>query len=363
MGRQTIAVDGTRYRAQNSKKNNYNQEKIQRQLAYIDQKVSAYLEEMDEIDQNEKTKVKDIQRLLHLTQDYEQLKERKRQYQALHQQLEQSADTQISTVDPESRSLVIKTDLIEVAYNTQAATDDKYNLLVHYQVTNENDRKALHKTVLSAKENMGLQKEDQLTALADKGYFNAEQLHSCTTENVITYVPEQGNQPHVGIPARGYRWEDFRYHAQTDTYTCPEGHTLATNGHWYQKVYIRSEKTKSYSYFKHYKTPACLECPCFHLCTVNKSGRLIERGEYAEAVKQNLKRVKDHKDKYLRRQQIVEHAFGTIKRWWGYSYTLLKGITKVGAALGLVYLCYNFKRVMNILSPGNMLQKLQVSGS
>jgi transposase len=363
VGKKTVAIDGTRYRAQNSKKNNYNQEKIQRQMAYIDHKVNEYLNEMNEIDQKEKTRVKDIQRLLKLTQDQDKMKERRKQYQTLKQQLQKSPDTQISAVDPESRSLVIKTDIIEVAYNTQVATDDKHNLIIHYQVTNENDRKALHNAALSAKENMGLDKADKLIALADKGYFNAEQLHSCTKENVITYVPQQGNQPHVGIPARGYRGEDFCYHAKTDTYTCPEGHTLTTNGHWYQKVYVRSEKIKSYYRFKHYKTPACLECPCFHLCTVNKSGRLIERGEYAEAVEQNLKRVKDNKDKYMQRQQIVEHAFGTIKRAWGYSYTLMKGLQNVSADLGLVYLCYNLKRVMNILTAKKMLVRLQMSAN
>jgi IS5 family transposase len=98
-----------------------------------------------------------------------------------------------------------------------------------------------------------------------------------------------------------------------------------------------------------------------HLCTANKLGRLIERSQYAEAVEENLKRVKEHKEKYLRRQQIVEHPFGTIKRAWGYTYTLLKGLAKVGADLGLVYLCYNLKRVMNILTQKTMLRKLKMA--
>ena len=78
-------------------------------------------------------------------------------------------------------------------------------------------------------------------------------------------------------------------------------------------------------------------------------------------MEQNQKRIQRHPEVYLPRQQIVEHPFGTIKRWWGYSYTLMKGITKVGADLGLVYLCYDLKRVMNILTPGKMLKKLQVA--
>ena len=240
------------------------------------------------------------------------------------------------------------------------AADGKHSLIVHFQVTNENDRKALYPTVMAAKKNMGLTRDASLTALADKGYFNQEQLQRCYEDHILTYVPPTYNRSSEAIPVKGYRLEDFTYHPKSDSYTCPQGHTLSTNGHWYKKVYLRHEKTKSSSPFKHYKTNKCPACPAFHLCTVHKTGRVIERSQYAQALEGNLKRIKQHKEIYQRRQQIVEHPFGTIKRWWGYSYTLLKGLEKVGADLGLVYLCYNFKRVMNILSPKKMLLRLQM---
>lgn len=360
VGKKTVAIDSTKYRAQNSRKNNYNEEKIKRQLAYIDQKVATYLEEMNQIDHKEKTKAKDIRRLFELTRDKGQLQERRRQYLALRKQLKQSPLTQISTVDGDSRAVPHKTNVIEVSYSTQVATDDKHSLIVHYAVTNENDRKALHPTAMAAKETMGLPMRAPLTALADKGYFNAEQLQRCCEDHVLTYVPQTYNRAEGTVPVKGYHLEDFIYHKSSDTYTCPQGHTLSTNGHWYSKVYNRGEKTKSYSRFKHYKTDQCLGCPVRQFCTILKGGRVIERSQYAEAVDGNNKRVREHKETYLRRQQIVEHPFGTIKRWWGYSYTLLKGLTKVGADLGLVYLCYNLKRVMNILSVKTMMKKLQM---
>jgi transposase len=360
VGRKRIAIDSTKYRAQNSRKNNYNEEKIKRQLAYIDHRVADYLQEMNDIDRKDKTKAKDIRRLFELTQDKEKMQERRLQYLALQEQLGQSTDTQISTVDGDSRSVPHKTGIIEVSYSTQVATDDKHNLVVHYKVTNENDRKALHPTALSAKEAIGLEKESPIVALADKGYFNGEQLNACRKDGVITYVPSTYNRSKDAIPVKGYHLEDFRYHPKSDTYTCPQGHTLTTNKHWYKKVYIRGEKTKSTSLFKHYKTDKCLGCPVMHLCTILKRGRVIERSEYAEAVEANNKRLREHKEIYLRRQQIVEHPFGTIKRWWGYSYTLLKGLKKVSADLGLVYLCYNLKRVMNILTIKTVIKNLQM---
>ena len=90
---------------------------------------------MNAIDGKEKTKVKDIRRLLKITQHQEQMKERRRQYLHLKKQLEQSSDTQISTTDPESRAMVHKTGVVEVSYNMQVACDDKHCLVVHYAIT------------------------------------------------------------------------------------------------------------------------------------------------------------------------------------------------------------------------------------
>lgn len=273
VGKKTIAIDGCRFRAQNSRKNNYNEEKIKRQLTYIDHKVQEYLTEMNAIDRKEKTRVKDIRRLLKLTEDKAQIKERRRQYLQLKKQLEQSKDTQISTTDVDSRAVVHKTGVVEVSYNTQVATDDKNSLIVHFEVTNENDRKALHPTAMQAKDAMAMSKADPITALADKGYFNAEQLQRCAEDHILTYVRQSYNRSEGAIPVKGYRAEDFVYHSKKDAYTCPEGHTLFTNGHWYKKVYVRSEQTKSTSYFEHYKTDKCLQCPAKHLCTVQKKGK------------------------------------------------------------------------------------------
>jgi transposase len=46
----TIAIDSSKFRAVNSKKNNFNPAKIERQLKYIDDKIDAYLKEMEQAD-------------------------------------------------------------------------------------------------------------------------------------------------------------------------------------------------------------------------------------------------------------------------------------------------------------------------
>ena len=127
---------------------------------------------------------------------------------------------QISTNDPDSRSILIVKSIVEVAYNTQNAVDDKHNLIVHTQATNTNDGKALHKAATQAKQNLQLKKEDALMALADKGYHTGAELEACQQDNITTHVAYK-EQPSVKHIANEFLSESFCYDTATDSYTCP----------------------------------------------------------------------------------------------------------------------------------------------
>ena len=133
---------------------------------------------MDELDKQENITAGDELQIKKekITQGLAKLKERTIKYDTLQQQLDTTTDKQISTNDPDSRSIIIVKSIVEVAYNTQNAVDDKHNLIVHTQATNTNDGKALHKAALQAKQNLQLKKEDHLMALADKGYHTGAEL-------------------------------------------------------------------------------------------------------------------------------------------------------------------------------------------
>jgi hypothetical protein len=91
----------------------------------------------------------------------------------------------------------------------------------------------------------------------------------------------------------------------------------------------------------------------------NYHGRYIERTEYDEHIEANRQRVQTNKEYYRQRQQIVEHPFGTIKRSWGYTYTLLKTKPKVSGEFALIFTCYNLKRVINIIGVKEMVRRLK----
>ena len=60
-----------------------------------------------------------------------------------------------------------------------------------------------------------------------------------------------------------------------------------------------------------------------------------------------------------KRKEIVEHPFGTIKRSFGYTYFLLKGIEKVRGEFSLVCFVYNLKRVLNIVGTKGLMEAIK----
>lgn len=354
LGKTTIAIDGSKFRAVNSKKSNFNQKKIDKHRQFIEDKTARYLQELDELDKAENTK-DDLQiKKEKITEGLAKLKQRSIKYDALQQQLDATEDKQISTTDTDSRSILITKSIVEVAYNTQNAVDDKHNLIVHTQATNTNDGKALHGAAVQAKENLQLKKEDSIMALADKGYHTGGELQACHEENMITHVAYK-EQPSVKHIANEFLVESFSYDQSTDSYTCPTGAVLTTLGNWHNK---KGEAHETSYRFKTYRTAACKTCHLKSRCT-KLPKRIIQRSEYQDAVDINDNNIKQNPQYYKRRQAIVEHPFGTIKRHWGYTHTLLKGLQKVNGEMNLIMFCYNFLRTKNILGFEKMMEAIK----
>lgn len=356
LGKTVIGIDGSKFKAVNSKKNNYNQKKIDKHRQFIEDKTTKYLQELDELDKQENTTAGDELQIKKekITQGLAKLKERTIKYDILQQQLDNTTDKQISTTDADSRSIIIVKSIVEVAYNTQNAVDDKHNLIVHTQATNINDGKALHKAATQAKQNLQLKQQDSLMVLADKGYHTGAELQQCQQDNMMTHVAYK-EQPSVKHIANEFLAESFDYDKLTDTYICPAGAVLTSLGTWHNK---KGEANETSYRFKTYRTDACKICPLKNQCTkLNK--RIIQRSEYQDAVDINDNNIKQNPQYYKRRQAICEHPFGSIKRHWGYTHTLLKGLQKVNGEMNLIMFCYNFMRTKNILGFEKMLKAIE----
>ena len=169
------AGDSTKLRAQNSKKANYNAKKIERHLTYIDNKLATYQEQLAEADGDNQALIQ---------QEIEKHKERKQFYHDIEHQLEESGETQVSTSDPESRQMITRNNITEVAYNVQTTVDSAHMIPIDYKVTNENDSKAMGDMLHRSKSIIG---HNNFTALYDKGYHTGSEFgnrprfrHKCT---------------------------------------------------------------------------------------------------------------------------------------------------------------------------------------
>jgi transposase len=360
-GADTVGIDGSKFRAVNSKKNNFNEKKIKRHLGFIENKGEQYLKEVQDYDLQESTLQDASQQAsfeaLQVKKQQMQAKlvglaKRKEKYLLLRERVKTSQDGQVSTTDEESRALIICRQIVEIAYNLQTAVDSKYKLIVHSKATNLNDAKALFSTATAAKKALGV---SSLLVLADKGYHNGEELRSCHRQNISTLVAYRTFVERGLGPTPAYYLEKFIYYKQTDSYTCPQGHLLTSNGNWYSRC---GRKGHHYT-FKRYLTSACQSCPAKPLCTKRAYGRSIDRTEYQDAVEENNYQVDTQKEAYAQRQAICEHPFGTIKRAWGYSYTLLKGLKKVNGEMALICTVYNLRRSFTILGVNQLLSLLK----
>jgi len=152
-----------------------------------------------------------------------------------------------------------------------------------------------------------------------------------------------------------YGMKIFEYDKQKDSYKCAAGHIKQGNGAIYKK---RNHKVKRYT------TKSCEDCELRSECTTNKRGRIIERSIYQEAVETNKKRVEENPGYYKLRQQITEHQFGTLKRQWGFTYTLMKGKKNVLTEINLMMMVYNLRRIIPILGTNELKARLNnlVSG-
>jgi transposase len=345
IGGKLIAGDSTKLRAQNSKKNNFNQAKIDRHIAYIDNKLEEYTRALSEHDGDNTENIRE---------EIKKQQDRKDQYRDIEKRLKESGESQISISDPESRQIMLRNNITEVCYNVQTTVDAKNNIPIDYKVTNENDSKAMGNMVQRAK---SILRSNDFTALYDKGYHTGSELKTAQNLGIETLVAIPGVPSSSQSPDHDYNYEHFKYDPLSDTYTCPEGEVLKTNGKWYTSHGRRDILIS----FKQYKTRACKTCPVRMKCTRSKTGRLIERSIYAENYERNRKNKEEKEQLYKRRQTIAEHPFGTIKRQWGFSYILTKqGINHASSDVGFMFIAYNLRRIISILGKDQLMKYLRI---
>lgn len=330
---QLVAIDGSKFRAVNSKKRNFTKSKLKALLANIDKKINNYMTLLDSTDKQEAgTNGSNEPGLQEKIATY---KERRSTYEALLKEMDRSGQSQASLVDPDSRRM--KNGI--VGYNVQTAVDSKNKLIVAGDVTNEeNDKKQLERMAKAAKETL---EQDTLDVVADKGYYDKNKIRGCLNDKIIPYIdkPRTSSCKKKGL----YSKDDFRYDKQQDCYWCPGGEKLTV-----EFVDNKNERIV-------YATAGCATCCLRRQCTTNKMGRKIYRWRDEYLLEETAQRVSLCPDIMRRRKALVEHPFGTLKRVMNQGYFLTRGLDKVRTEFSLSVLAFNLKRVLNLVDMPTLL--------
>ena len=340
VGGTLIAVDGTKIKASNNKKRCFNRGKLEERLESIDKQITGYFEETERNDRLESA-VDSSEAANRLAA----LQARKEQYEQYLKQLDESGESLLSITDPDARLMKSQQGSVDMAYNVQSAVDAREHIILEYDVSlNPSDQHQLSGMVWKVKKRFRLR---HFTVLADKGYYNGEDLEKVKRLGVDAIVSKQKNSDPKNQPA-AFHTEQFIYDPTGDFYTCPAGNRLfsPTNKDAPRRLFFDKS--------------ACGHCPHLRDCASGERGyRTVSRSQYATVYEEVDERTRQRMELYKLRQRIVEHPFGTVKFAMQGYYFLLRTRRKVRTEVALLFLGYNLKRAVKALGFDAIMARLE----
>ena len=358
-GKELAAIDGSKFKAVNSKERNFTDKKLQERIARIDARIEEYLQELEDSDWREDA-VTGEKSTEDIAQIITELTERKELYQSYSAELNQTGETQKSLTDPDSR-LMMSNGKTDVCYNVQTAVDAKNKLIAEFEVTNNAvDKNQITPMVEKTKDILDT---EELTVAVDAGFDSVQDIVACMglgndvhvagTDFDICVLTDECSAEEI------LSHKDGRsvYYAERNIALCPMGNVL------YPGFY---KKRTGHGVFYNYKI--CSQCKC--KCTKEARGfryqvPMVEADFSKNYNDKNLfvKQIRIAPDKELIRQRksIVEHPFGTIKRAMDAGYLLTKGFANVIGEFSITFLSYNFKRAINILGAKKLMEAVKLS--
>lgn len=259
----------------------------------------------------------------------------------IQEQLEHEPTGQVSLTDPDARAMATSTSRGLVGYNVQTAVDTTHHLIVAHEVTNiGSDRRQLAKMARQAKAAMAA---SDLQAIADRGYFNGEEIVACEQEGITHLV----SKPMTSTAKADGRFdkEYFIFDAATGEYKCPAGSRL---------IWRFSSQERGGLIHKYWSSD-CPRCKIREQCTPSKYRR-VARYDHESSLEAMQRRLDMNPEIMCIRRRTVEHPFGTLKEWMGANHFLTRRLERVGTEMSLHVLAYNMKQVMKILGIGRLME-------
>jgi transposase len=346
-GQALVAIDGSKFKAVNSRDRNFTPAKIDKRQQQIEQSIQRYLDALETADRTQPAQME--AKTERLQDKIQRLRQQMRQLDEVKQELKTHPDGQLSLTDPDARSMATRgkgTGI--VGYNVQLAVDAKHHLIVAHEVSNVgHDRMQLSPMAQAAREAMD---KTRLQAIADRGYYSGPQIKDCHDAGIAVIVPKPMTS---GAKAEGrFSKNDFIYIARQDQYQCPAG----------QRAIYRCTTEERGMATRIYWSSACTGCAIKSQCTTGDYRR-IRRWEHEAVLEAAQARLDKKPQAMTLRRSTVEHVFGTLKYWMGSTHFLTRGLARVGTEMSLQVLAYNLKRVMRILGITKTLKAMALVGA
>jgi len=334
-----VAIDGSKFKAVNNRDKNFTRAKMKRRLAEVEASVDRYLTQLTEVDATETDDDKGPE----LERKITQLREEMARLKKFEVRMLEAPDKQISLTDPDARSMNSRGTGM-VGYNVQSAVDSQHHLIVAHEVTTVgSDRSQLANVAKQAKETL---QAETLDVVADRGYYNGDEIRACEQAGIDAYLPKPQTS---GNKAKGlFDRSAFKYVDKDDEYECPAGERLIYR-------FTRTEKGKD---IRRYWSSACPRCPIKAQCTTGDNRR-VSRWVHADVLDRAQARLDKQPHSMRVRRATVEHPFGTIKSSMGATYFQMKTLPRVSTEMSLHVLSYNMKRAINLLGTEKVIATIR----
>jgi transposase len=338
-----VVIDGSKFKAVNNRDKNFTPRKLEARQQQLEQSVARYLADLERADRD--PSLVPEKRVEHLKEKIATVRKQMRKLKGIGLELEKSSDQQVSLTDPDARSMATSgrgTGI--VGYNVQTAVDTENHLIVAHAVVNQgHDRAQLSSMAQKAKEAID---RNKLRVLADRGYFNGEEILKCEQADMTPLVPK----PLTSNAKADGRFDkrDFVYNKKRDEYRCPAG----------QRAIYRFTGVERGMTLRRYWSSACPQCPIRSACTPSDYRR-IARWEHEEVIERMQKRLDRMPQAGILRRCTVEHTFGTLKAWMGATHFLTKTLPKVRTEISLHVLAYNLKRMIQMFGVPRLIAAIQ----
>ena len=200
-----VVIDGSKFKAVNNRDRNFTRAKMKRRLAQVEASLDRYFEQLEQADREEST-LADT-KTARLEDKIALLREEMKRLKKHEARMLKAPGQQISLTDPDARSMKSRGNGI-VGYNVQTAVDAEHHLIVAHEVTNKgSDRGQLTPIARQADEAMDA---EDLTVIADAGYFKRADILSCHEAGITANVPRS---PNLGRQTKGlFGRKDVKLH-------------------------------------------------------------------------------------------------------------------------------------------------------